>query len=110
MFPCRFEETREGALVVTPLVTRIDAAAAPALRDTVGAMVGGRRLAILSLGRVRAIDASGLAALVSILQRMPPGSELRLAHVAPAVRAALVATRLDEVFPTDEPASSTTPA
>jgi anti-sigma B factor antagonist len=110
MLPCRFEETREGALIVTPLVARLDAAAAPALRDTVGPMVSGRRLVVLSLGRIRAIDASGLAALVALLKRMPPAAELKLADVAPAVRAALAATRLDEVFQTVETATATTPA
>jgi anti-sigma B factor antagonist len=110
MFTCRCEETREGALWVTPLVDRLDAGAAPDLRDTVGAMVRGRRLAVLSLGRVRAIDASGLAALVAILKAMPPGAELRLADVQPSVRAALAATRLDEVFPMVEAASAASPA
>jgi anti-sigma B factor antagonist len=110
MFTCRFEETREGALVVTPLVARLDATAAPEFRDTLGAMVRGRRLVVLSLGRVTAIDASGLAALVAILKAMPPGAELRLADVPPSVRGALAATRLDEVFTTVETASAPSPA
>jgi anti-sigma B factor antagonist len=110
MVPCRFEETRDGALRVTPLVARLDAEVAPALLDAVGATVGGRRLVVLSLGRIRAIDASGLAALVAILKRMPPGAELKLADVPPAVRAALAATRLDEVFPTVATATTVIPA
>jgi anti-sigma B factor antagonist len=110
MLPCRFEETRGGALIVTPLATSLDAEVAPELRDTVGPMVSGRRLVVLSLGRVRAIDASGLAALVAILKCMPPGGELRLADVGPRVRAALALTRLDEVFPTFETASAASPA
>jgi anti-sigma B factor antagonist len=109
MLQLRFEE-RRGALVVTPLVRRLDAEVAPELRDVVGAAVAGRRLVVLSLGHVRVADASGLAALVAVLKRLPPGGELRLAEVAPRVAALLALTRLDEVFPTYEDASSAVPA
>jgi anti-sigma B factor antagonist len=109
MLQVRFEEAR-GALVVTPLVERLDAHAAPALRDTAGPMVAGRRLVVVSLSHVRAADASGLAALVALLQRMPPGGELRLAAVAPRISALLSLTRLDEVFPAFEDASDALPA
>lgn len=106
MLHVRFDET-DGALVVTPLVRRIDAEVAPALRDAVEPMLAAeRRLVVLSLAHVRSVDASGLAALVAILRLIPPGGELRLAHVAPSVRALLALTRLDEVFPTYEGASA----
>lgn len=108
MLHVRFEETR-GALVVTPLARTLDAEIAPELRDVVGAMVGGRTLVVVSLAHVRSVDASALAALVSILQRMPPGGELRLVEAAPPVRALLSRTHLDEVLPTFEDSSRAIP-
>jgi anti-sigma B factor antagonist len=109
MVQVRFEEAR-GALVVTPLVESLDASVAPELRDSVAPHVESRRLVIVSLSRVRRIDASGLAALVAILKRMPAGGELRLAGVNPRVGAFLSLTHLDEVFPAYEDASSALPA
>ena len=105
MLHLRFAETN-GALIVTPLVRRLDAESAPDFRETVGAAAAGRRLVVVSLSHVRGVDASGLAALVSVLQRMAPGGELRIAHAEPGVRALLASTRLDEVFPAFEDASS----
>jgi anti-anti-sigma factor len=104
MLHVRFEE-RRGALVVTPLAPRLDAAVAPEFRDAVCPSAAGRRLVVVSLAHVRSADASGLAALVAIQQAMAPGGELRIANAAPRVRALLSATRLDELFPSDpEPA------
>jgi anti-anti-sigma regulatory factor len=37
---------------------------------------------------------------------MAPGGELRIAHASPRVRALLASTRLDEVFPSFDDASS----
>jgi anti-anti-sigma regulatory factor len=59
---------------------------------------------------VRRVDASGLAALVAIHKRMPPGGELRLAGVDARTAALLSLTRLDEVFPTYLDASAAVPA
>jgi anti-anti-sigma factor len=101
MLHLRFEDLR-GALLVTPLVRTLDAEVAGELRERVGALATARDLVIVSLAHVREIDASALAALVAILQRMPPRGELRLADVPPAVRAALSLTRLDEVLPIDD--------
>jgi anti-sigma B factor antagonist len=105
MLHVRFEE-KDGALVVTPLVRRIDAEVAPGLRDVVAPAAETRRVVIVSLRHVHAVDASGLAALVAVLRRMPPGGELRLAEVPPRVRALLSLTRLDEVFPLDDAPSA----
>jgi anti-sigma B factor antagonist len=109
MVHVRFEEVR-GALVITPLVDHLDAETAPELRDAVAPHVAGRRLAVLSLSRVRRVDASGLAALVAILKRMPPGGELRLAGADERTARLLTLTRLDEVFPTYGDASAAIPA
>lgn len=100
MLHVRFEE-RRGALVVTALAVRLDAAVAPEFCDAVRASVAGRRLVVISLAHVRSVDASGLAALVAIQKAMAPGGELRIADAGPRVRALLAATRLDELFPID---------
>jgi anti-sigma B factor antagonist len=99
-----FEE-RGGALLVTPLVD-LDAEAAPALRDVVGERARGRARVVVSLAHVGSVDCSGLAGLVSILKRMAPGGELRLAGASRAVRAVLAATHLDAVFPMYEDAAA----
>jgi anti-sigma B factor antagonist len=105
MLHVRFEDAC-GALVVTPLAPALDATVAPDLRDQVGALAQNRTRVVVSLAHVRSIDASALAALVSILKRMPPGGELRLVHVSTRVRALLALTYLEEVFPVFEDASA----
>jgi anti-anti-sigma factor len=108
MLHVRFEE-RRGALVITLLAARLDAAVAPDFRDAACPMAAGRRLVVVSLAHVRSADASGLAALVAIQRVMAPGGELRIAHASPRVQALLAATRLDELFPAAdaEPAADT---
>ena len=108
MLTARFDEAR-GALVVTPLVARLDAEAAPRLREIVGPLASGRSLVVISLENVAEIDCSGLAGLVSVLKRMAPGGELRLARAGEPVRALLAATHLDEVFPLYEDADAALP-
>jgi anti-anti-sigma factor len=109
MLQVRFEEVR-GALVITPLGDRLDAETAAEFVDAVGPQVRGRRLAVVSLAWVRRVDASGLAALVAVHKRMPPGGELRLAGADARAAALLSLTRLDEVFPTYPDASAAVPA
>ena len=94
------------ALLVTPLARRLDAAVAAELVAAAAEHVCERRLVVVSLAHVTTLDASGLAALVAIHQRMAPGGTLRLAHARPAVRSLLEATFLDEVFPAFEDAAS----
>jgi anti-anti-sigma factor len=101
MLDALLEESR-GALVVTPLVRRLDAETAPALRDTVAPLAASRTLVVVSLAHVATVDCSGLAGLVAVLKRMAPGGEVRLASASAPVRALLVATRLDEIFPVFE--------
>jgi anti-sigma B factor antagonist len=105
MISARFEDTR-GVLVVTPLAPRLDAEAAPAFRAMVGDRVRGRALVVVSLAHVRSIDSSGLAGLVSLVQRMPDGGELRLSGACPSVRAMLASTRLDALFPVYDDAAA----
>lgn len=92
-------EIRGDALVVTPRVRRLDAAAAPAFVEAVRAQVRGRARVVVSLAHVQAVDASGVGALVSVLKAMPPGGTLRLACAGAPVRALLDAIFLDELLP-----------
>jgi anti-sigma B factor antagonist len=98
MLHLRFEQ-RDGSLVVTPLASWLDAECALELRTRVADQARGRRRVVVSLEHVRAIDGSALAALISVLKAMDVRGELRLAHVAPGVRALLARTHLDELFP-----------
>jgi anti-anti-sigma factor len=98
MLHARFDERGE-ALLVTPFARRLDAKLATHFTAVVGERARGRRLVVVSLVHVVAIDASGLASLVAILKRMAPGGTLRLLHVPSAVRTLLEATFLDELFP-----------
>lgn len=97
MLDARFEEIH-GALVVTPLVQRLDAESAPHLRQTLVPLARDRALVIVCLSEVATVDCSGLAGLVSVLKRLPPGGELRLVSPSASVRALLAATHLDEVL------------
>lgn len=87
------------ALVVRPLVRRLDAESAPQLRQVFAHLASGRRLVVICLSRVESIDCSGLAAVISTLKRLDPGGELRLACASGEVRALLAATHLDELLP-----------
>lgn len=98
MTPARFEDIG-GALVVVPLVRRLDARAAPAFRGAVLERARGRDLVVVLLAHVESIDSSGLAALVSVLKALPARGELRLAGASRSVRDLLAATGLDALFP-----------
>ncbi len=109
MLQVKFEE-RGGVLFITPLAARLDATVAPAFRDSARELAHGRSLVVVSMSQVNAIDASGAAALVSILKRMAPGGELRLAGASPTVRSFLSELGLDELFPAFEDAAPPLPA
>ena len=95
-------EIRGGTLVVTVTIRRLDAAAAVGLAAALREQVRTRPLVVVSLAHVEAMDASGVGALLSLLQAMPPGGRIRLASVRSSVRALLVATFLDELLPAFE--------
>ena len=105
MLSARFEISGD-ALLVTPLARRLDASSAAEFLAIVGEHVAGRRLVVVSLAHVVALDATGLAALVSVLKRMAPGGTLRLAHASPRIRALLASTFLDEVLPAYDDAAA----
>ncbi|HEX9306830.1 MAG TPA: STAS domain-containing protein [Anaeromyxobacter sp.] len=97
MLQVRFEQS-ELTLIVTPITPRLDAAVALEFRDALLGPARERSAVVVDLVHVAWIDASGLAALVSVMKAMRPGTELRLARATPAVRALLARTGLDEVL------------
>jgi anti-anti-sigma factor len=95
------------SLLVIPSSPRLDAEVASEFSRQVASQVQGRSLVTVSLADVEAVDCSGLAALVVVLQKMPPGGVLRLAGVRPAARELLEATGLAALFPEVEDAIDT---
>ncbi len=91
-------EERQGVLIVRPLLSRLDAAAAPELRRQILAAVTGQSVVVLALENVEFVDSSGLGSLVSIVKQLPAGGRLRLTGVQPRVQSLLRVTRLDRVF------------
>jgi len=105
----RFEE-KGASILVIPSCPRLDAEVASEFSRRVASQVQGRSLVTISLADVEAIDCSGLAALVVILQKMPPGGVLRLAGVRPSARELLEATGLAAIFPVVEDAIDAAPS
>lgn len=93
-----FEET-PAALVVTPRIKRLDALVAVEFRSVVIPRVEKARMVVLSCADITFMDSSGLAALISVLKRLPAGGQLRLAAPSASVRSMLALTRMDKVFP-----------
>ncbi len=104
----RFEH-HGGSVLVFPSCPRLDAEVASEFSRRVASQVQGRSLVTVSLADVEAIDCSGLAALVVILQKMPPGGVLRLAGVRPSARELLEETGLAALFPVVEDAIEAAP-
>jgi anti-sigma B factor antagonist len=92
-----FEET-PAALVVTPRIKRLDALVAVEFRSVVIPRVEKARTIVLSCADITFMDSSGLAALISVLKRLPAGGQLRLAAPSASVRSMLSLTRMDKVF------------
>ncbi|GEJ55476.1 STAS domain-containing protein [Anaeromyxobacter diazotrophicus] len=101
----RFEH-RGASVLVYPTCRRLDAEVASEFSRQVAGQVQGRSLVTVSLSEVEAIDCSGLAALVVILQKMPPGGVLRLAGVRPSAHELLEATGLGALFPVVDAAAA----
>jgi anti-anti-sigma factor len=97
MLRVEFQES-ERALIATPLASRLDASVALELRDALVAPARDHAVLVVDLVHVATMDASGLAALVSIMKAMRPGAELWLARAPPPVRALLARTGLDQIL------------
>jgi anti-anti-sigma factor len=104
----RFEQ-RGASVLVIPSCPRLDAEVASEFSRSVASQVRGRSLVTISLADVEVIDCSGLAAIVVILQKMPPDGVLRLAGVRPSARELLETTGLAAIFPVVEDAIDAAP-
>jgi anti-sigma B factor antagonist len=93
-------ERKIGAnIVLEVLETRLGADKAVAFKEAVGRhLEGGAASIVLDLSKVVFIDSSGLGAILSILKRMPKGSELIICGTTDPVTSMFKLTRLDRVF------------
>ena len=92
-----FDE-RDGCLIIRPRFSRLDALVAQVFREEVVGKVSQHAVVVLDLNDVESMDSTGLGTIISILKRMRPGTNLRLARLSPAVRVLLELTRLDRVL------------
>lgn len=95
-------ETKEldGCFLVRPAGPRLDAAAAPALKNTVVDLANkGSQRIVLSLSQLQQIDSSGLGTLISLHKTLqPPQGRLVLCDIPAKILPILKLTRLDRVF------------
>lgn len=104
--PFSLHEHVVGGVPVLAISGEVDLAAAPAVRDALGALLAGgspdagpNGQVVVDLSGVRFIDSTGLSALVAAHTRsVENGGELRLAAVPPGVRQVLELTGLDGLF------------
>jgi len=93
------KQEEQGALVVV-LDGRLDAYAAPQVRDElISAVAGGQVNLVADLSRVSFVDSTGLAALVAgMIRAREGGGDLRLACVGEQVCVIFELTHLDATF------------
>jgi anti-sigma B factor antagonist len=96
----RFVEQRIGTnIVLQVLEPRLVADKAQAFKEAVGRyFANGPISLVLDLAKVEFIDSSGLGAILSLLKRMPKGSELLVCRLNEAVTNMFMLTRMDRVF------------
>ncbi|MEO1536972.1 MAG: STAS domain-containing protein [Pseudomonadota bacterium] len=89
----------EGALLVTVLDTRIDAAVAVRFKNRMGelATTPSDRV-ILDLSKVEFLDSSGLGAVVGSMKQLGRARRLDLVGLTPTVAKVFRITRMDRVF------------
>jgi anti-sigma B factor antagonist len=86
-------------IILEVLETRLGADKVLAFKEAVGRhLEGGAVSIVLDLSTVGFIDSSGLGAILSILKRMPKGSELIICGITDSVMSMFKLTRLDRVF------------
>lgn len=86
-------------LVLEVLEPRLGADKAVAFKEAaIAYFASGPVSLVLDLGRVEFIDSSGLGAILSVLKRMPKGSELLICRPTEAVSSMFTLTRMDRVF------------
>ncbi len=96
----RIAEHKIGASIVLEILEpRLVADKAAAFKEAVGHyFLNGPVSLVLDLAKVDFIDSSGLGAILSVLKRMPKGSELLICRLTDAVASMFMLTRMDRVF------------
>lgn len=98
----------EGAMIVSVMDRRIDAAVAVRFKDKMQEITGNSHdRVILDLGEVEFLDSSGLGAVVGAMKHLGRERRLDLANLTPTVEKVFRITRMDRVFrifPTTEAA------
>jgi anti-sigma B factor antagonist len=86
-------------VVLEVLEPRLVGDKAQAFKEAVGRyFANGPISLVLDLAKVEFIDSSGLGAILSLLKRMPKGSELLVCRLNEAVTNMFMLTRMDRVF------------
>jgi anti-sigma B factor antagonist len=93
-------EQRVGTnIVLEVLEPRLVADKAQSFNEAVGRYFNnGPTSLVLDLAKVEFIDSTGLGAILSVLKRMPKGSELLVCRLNEAVTNMFMLTRMDRVF------------
>ncbi len=93
-------EQRVGTnIVLEVLEPRLVADKAQSFKEAVGRyFTNGPTSLVLDLAKVEFIDSTGLGAILSVLKRMPKGSELLVCRLNEAVTNMFMLTRMDRVF------------
>jgi anti-sigma B factor antagonist len=96
----RFVEQKIGSnVILAVLEPRLVADKAQPFKDAVGRYcTNGPISLVLDLAKVEFIDSTGLGAILSVLKRMPKGSELMVCRLNEAVTNMFMLTRMDRVF------------
>jgi anti-sigma B factor antagonist len=96
----RFVEQKIGSnVILAVLEPRLVADKAQPFKDAVARYyTNGPISLVLDLAKVEFIDSTGLGAILSVLKRMPKGSELLVCRLNEAVTNMFMLTRMDRVF------------
>ena len=90
---------RDGILVVTPQMKRLDASKAPAFKDAIKQQIDqGYHDLVIDFTDVEMVDSSGLGAIVSCLKAVGSRGNVTIASARGPVSRLLSLTRMDKVF------------
>ncbi len=90
---------KDGILIITPKVKRIDASIATDLKSKlIDFLENGDKVIVINLSEVDFIDSSGLGAMVLILRKIGTDGRIKLCKLNESVRSIFELTRLDKVF------------
>ena len=93
------EQKIGSSVILAVLEPRLVADKAQPFKDAVGRYcTNGPISLVLDLAKVEFIDSTGLGAILSVLKRMPKGSELMVCRLNEAVTNMFMLTRMDRVF------------